>query len=125
MAGIFFVKAKTDYDKGDSNWTVELSTTTKVTTILAFDPHVKLHFLPKNTICNFYCHMLQPFTTTTIAFIVIIMHGEIDSKFELLVANRNSPKDIQIVNFLKSRFLKNIAFSFFQLELMVHLFSCG
>jgi hypothetical protein len=70
-----------------------------MTTIIAFDPHVKLHFLPKDTICSFYCHMLQPFATTTIAFIVIGMHGEIDSKFELLVANRSSPKDIQIVIF--------------------------
>jgi hypothetical protein len=42
---------------------------------------------------------------------------EIDSKFELLVANGNNPKDIQIVSFWKSRFLKTIAFGFFQLDL--------
>jgi hypothetical protein len=29
--------------------------------------------------------MFQPFATTSIAFVVIRMHGEIDSKFELLV----------------------------------------
>jgi len=42
------VKAKIDYDKGDFDWTIELSTTTKVTTIPTFDPLVKLHFLPKD-----------------------------------------------------------------------------
>jgi hypothetical protein len=99
MAGIFFVvKAKTN-DKGDSNKMVELSTTTKVTTILAFDPLVKLHFLPKDTICSFSYHMLQPFAITTIAFIVFGIHGEIDSKFELMVVNRSNPKDIQVVSF--------------------------
>jgi hypothetical protein len=56
---------------------------TKVTTILAFDLPVKLHFLPKDTICSFSCHMIQPFFTTIIVFVVIGVHGEIDSKFEL------------------------------------------
>jgi len=92
-------KAKTNYDKGNSHWTIELSTTTKVTTILAFDLFVKLHFLPKNTIHGFSHHMFQPFATTTIFFFVIGMCGEIDGKFELLVANGSSPEDIQIVSF--------------------------
>jgi hypothetical protein len=52
------VKAKTNYDKGDFDWLIELSTTIKVTTISTFDPFVKLHFLPKNTICNFSCYMV-------------------------------------------------------------------
>jgi hypothetical protein len=43
--------------------------------------------------------MFQPFVTTTIAFTIIGMHGKIDSKFELLVANKSNPKDIQIVSF--------------------------
>jgi hypothetical protein len=43
--------------------------------------------------------MLQPFATTTIALVVIEVCGEIDSKFELLVADENSPEDIQIVSF--------------------------
>jgi hypothetical protein len=85
------MKAKIDYDKRYSDWTIELSTTTKVTTILAFDPLVKLHFMPKDIIHSFSCHMLQPFATTTIVFAVIRMCGEIDSKFELLVADGNSP----------------------------------
>jgi hypothetical protein len=58
------VKVKTKYDKGDSDWTIELSTTTKVTTIPTFDLLVKLHFLPKNTIRNFFRHMFQLFATT-------------------------------------------------------------
>ncbi len=43
--------------------------------------------------------MFQPFATTTIFFFVIGMCGEIDGKFELLVANGSSPEDIQIVSF--------------------------
>jgi hypothetical protein len=93
-----------NYDKGDSGWTIELSTTTKVTTILAFDSLVKLHFLWKDTIHSFSLHILQPFATTTIVFVIIRMPSEIDSKFELLVANGSSPKDIQIVSFWKSSF---------------------
>jgi hypothetical protein len=50
------------------------------------------------------------------------VHGELDNKFELLIIYESSPKDIQIVSFLNSRFKKNIVFGFFQLELMVHLF---
>jgi len=41
---------------------IELSVATKVTIIPTFDPLVKLHFLPKDTIHSFYHHMLQPFT---------------------------------------------------------------
>jgi hypothetical protein len=115
----FFIKVKTYYNKGDSYWTIELSTTTKVTTIRAFDPLVKLHFLPKDTICSFSHHMFQPFVITTIVFTIIGMRGEIDNKFELLVVNRSSLKYIQIVSFLK-----NIVSSLFQLELMLHLFGC-
>jgi hypothetical protein len=78
------VKAKTKYDKGNFDWMIELSTTTKMITIPTFGPCVKL-FLPKDTIRNFSYHMFQPFATTSIAFVVIRMRGEIDSKFELLV----------------------------------------
>jgi hypothetical protein len=95
----FFVKAKKNYDKGDSNWTIELSTAMKVTTIPTFDPLVKLHFLPKYTIRNFSHHMFQPIATITIDFAIIGVHGEIDSKFELLAANRSNLEDIQIVSF--------------------------
>ncbi len=119
------MKAKTNYDKGDFNWMIELSTTTKVTTIPTFDIIVKLYFLPKDTICSFYRYMLQPFATITIVFVVIGVRGEIDNKFELLVVDESSLEDIQIVRFLKSSFFKNIVFSFFQLELMLHLFGCS
>jgi hypothetical protein len=70
-----------------------------VTTIPAFDPPVKLHFMPKDIIHSFSCHMFQPFATTTIAFAVIGVRGEINSKFELLVADGNNPENIQIVSF--------------------------
>ncbi len=124
----FSMKAKIDYDKGNFDWTIELSIATKVTTIPTFDvPMVDVPmvaFLPQNTIHGFSRHMFQPFATTTIAFVVIGVCGEIDSKFELLVTDGSNLEDIQIVSFWKSRFKKNIVFSFFQLELMVHLFSC-
>ncbi len=95
----FFVETKTNYEKGGSDWMIELSTTTKVTTIPTFDPLVKLHFMPKNIIHSFFGHMLQPFATTTITFVIIGVCGEIDSKFELLVADGNNPENIQIVSF--------------------------
>jgi hypothetical protein len=78
---------------------IELSTTTKVRTIPTFDPPLKLHFMPKDTIRSFSRLMLQPFVTTTIAFVVIGVRGEIDSKFELLVYDGSSLEDIQIVSF--------------------------
>jgi hypothetical protein len=64
---------------------IKLSITTKMTTILTFDPLMKLHFLSKNIIHSFSRCMLKPFITITIAFIIIGVHGEIDSKFELLL----------------------------------------
>jgi hypothetical protein len=90
----FSIKAKFDYDKGDSNWAIELFTTTKVTTILPFYPTVKLIFHPKDTISNFGRCMLQLFVTMTITFVVIGVHGEIDGKFELLVVDGTSLEDI-------------------------------
>jgi hypothetical protein len=78
---------------------IELSIATKVTTIPTFDPFVKLHFLLKDTIRSFSRYMFQPFVTTTIAFVIIGVHGEIDNKFELLVADGSNPENIQIVSF--------------------------
>ncbi len=82
------MKAKTNYNKEDSNWTIEVSIDTKVKTILAFDHLVKLHFMPNDTIHSFSHSMFQPFTTTTIAFDVIGVCGEIDNKFEPLVVDK-------------------------------------
>ncbi len=62
-----------------------------------FDPHIKLFFHPKDTINSFGRRMLQPYATT-IAFVGINVHGEINGKFELLVANGTSLEDIQIVS---------------------------
>ncbi len=93
------MKVKTNYDKGNYDWTIELSTTTKVTTILAFDLPIKLHFLLKDTIHSFSRHMLQPFVITTIVLIVIGVRGEIDNKFELLVPNKTNLENIQIISF--------------------------
>jgi len=52
------LKAKTNYDKGNFNWTIELSIATKMTTILVFDSFVKLHFQPKDIIHSFSRQML-------------------------------------------------------------------
>jgi hypothetical protein len=92
------VKAKTNYDKGDYDWTIKLSIATKVTTILTFDPFMELHFLLKDIIHSFFRHMLKPFTTIMIAFVIIGVCGEIDSKFELLLVDGNNLEDIQIVS---------------------------
>jgi hypothetical protein len=69
---------------------------TKVKTILAFDPLVKLHFMPKDTIHSFSHRMLQPFTTTTIVFYVIGVCGEIDNKFELLIVDKIVQKTFKL-----------------------------
>jgi hypothetical protein len=71
------VKAKTNYDKGDYEWTIKLSIATKVTTILAFDLFMKLQFLSKYIIRNFSHRMPKPFTTITIAFVVIGVCGRL------------------------------------------------
>lgn len=47
------LKNKFDYDKGDSNWTIELSIVIKVTIFFPFDPLIKLFFDPKDIINNF------------------------------------------------------------------------
>jgi hypothetical protein len=47
------VKNKFDYDKGDSNWTIELSIAIKVAIDLPFDPPIRLFFDPKDIINNF------------------------------------------------------------------------
>jgi hypothetical protein len=49
----FYIKAKSNYDKRYSNWTIELFITIKVTIVPPFDPLVKLFFHPKDTINNF------------------------------------------------------------------------
>jgi hypothetical protein len=90
------MKAKIDYNKGDSNWTIELSIDTKVITILAFYHPVKLHFMPKDTIHSFSYCMLQPFTRTIIAFDVTGVRGEIDNKFELLVVDEIIQKTFKL-----------------------------
>jgi hypothetical protein len=37
----FYVKAITNYEKGDSDWMIELSMATKMKTIPTFDPPLK------------------------------------------------------------------------------------
>jgi hypothetical protein len=49
----FSMKAKIDYDKGDFDWMIELFIATKMKTISSCDLPIKLHFLPKDAICNF------------------------------------------------------------------------
>jgi hypothetical protein len=83
-----FMKAKKNYNLFFFDWTIEVSANTKLKTILVFDALVKLHFMSKDTIHSFSHHMLQRFTTTTVAFDVIGVCGEIDNKFELLVVEK-------------------------------------
>ncbi len=94
---IFFVKNKFDYDKGDSNWTIELSIAIKGTIVLPFDLPIKLLIDPKDIINNFgWLHVIT--FCNNITFVISGVLGEINGKFELLVVNGTSTKDIQIVN---------------------------
>jgi hypothetical protein len=52
--------------------------------------------MPKDTIRSFSHRMLQPFTTTTIAFDVIGVRGEIDNKFELLIVDKIVQKTFKL-----------------------------
>jgi hypothetical protein len=106
-------KGESDYDKRYSNWTMELSTTTKVIIVPPFDLSIKLSFHPKNIISNFGVQMLQPFTTTTNAFAITSVCGEIDGKFELLVANGTSPIGIIYIYYFV-KFYYFILFNFYQ-----------
>ena len=40
----FSVRGRSNYDKGVSDWTIEISTATKVSKILPFDPPIKFFF---------------------------------------------------------------------------------
>jgi hypothetical protein len=46
----FSVRGRLYYDKGDSGWTIDISTTTKVFEIPPFDPPIKLLFHVSDTI---------------------------------------------------------------------------
>ena len=48
--------------------------------------------------------MLQPFVTSTIVVTVIGVRGEVDQKFELLVAYRHDAEDIQVVSIFSTLF---------------------
>ena len=92
------MRGRSDYDKGNSDWTIDISTATKVSEILPFDPPIKLFFYVSDTIRSFARQMLQPFATSTLAVTVIGVRGEVDQKFEILVADGYDAEDIQVVS---------------------------
>jgi hypothetical protein len=49
----FSVRGRSYYDKGDSDWTIDITTTTKVFEIPPFDPPIKLFFHVSYTIRSF------------------------------------------------------------------------
>ena len=100
----FSVRGRSDYDKGDSDWTIDISTATKVFEIPPFDPPVKLFFHVSDTIRSFARRMLQPFATSTLVVTVIGVRGEVDQKFELLVADGHDAEDIQVVSIFSNLF---------------------
>lgn len=72
----FFVKCKSNNDKGDLDWTIEPSIATKMTIIPPFDPLIKLFSHPMDIINSFGYQMLQPFTTMhllSLAYVVRLM----------------------------------------------------
>ena len=94
----FGVRSRSDYDKRDSDWSIDISTATKVYEIPPFDPPIKLFFHVSDTIRSFARRMLQPFVTSTLVVTVIGMRGEVDENFELLVADEDDAEDIQVVS---------------------------
>ncbi len=92
------MRNRSDYDKGYSDWTIHISTATKVFEIPPFDPPIKLFFHVSDTIRFFARRMLQPFATSTLVIIVIVVRGEVDQKFELLVVDIHDAEDIQVVS---------------------------
>ena len=94
----FRVIGRSDYDKGDLDWTIDISTAAKVSDIPPFDPPIKLFFHVSDSIRSFTWRMLQPFVTSTLVVTVIGVRGEVDQKFELLVADGHDAEDIQVVS---------------------------
>ena len=94
----FSARGRSNYDKGDSDWTIDISTATKVSEIPSFDPPIKILFHILDTIRSFARQMLQPFVTFTLAVTVIGVRGEFDQKFEYLDVDRNDVEDIQVVS---------------------------
>ena len=100
----FNVRGRSNYEKGDSDWTIDNSTATKVYQIPPFDPPIKLFFLISDTIHSFARQMLQPFVTSTLAITVIGMKGKVNQNFELLVADGHDAEDIQVVSISNTLF---------------------
>ena len=94
----FSVRGRSDYDKENSDWTIDISTATKAYEIPPFDPLIKLFFHVSDTIRSFERQMLQPFATSTLVGTVIGVRGKVNQKFELLVANGHDAEDIQVVS---------------------------
>ena len=92
------MRGRSDYDKGDSDWTIDISTVTKVFEIPPLDPSIKLFFHVSDTIRSFARRMLLPFATSTLVVTVIGVRGEVDQKFKLLVVDGHDVEDIQVVS---------------------------
>ena len=92
------MRGRSDYDNGDSNWTIDISTSTKVSKIPPFDHPIKFFFHVSDTIRSFAQRMLQPFVTSTLVVTVIGVREEVNQKFELLVADGHDAEDMQVVS---------------------------
>ena len=92
------MRGRSDYDKGDSDWTINISTTTKVSEIPPFDPPIKIFFVVSNTVRSFARRMLQPFITSTLDVTVIGVRGKINQIFEPLVVDGHDAEDIHTVS---------------------------
>ena len=92
------MRNRSDYDKGYSDWTIHISTATKVFEIPPFDPPIKFFFHVSDTIHSFAWQMLQPFAISTLVVTVIGVRGEVDQKIELLVVDGHDVGDIQVVS---------------------------
>ena len=76
----FSVRGRSNYDNGDSDWTIDISTATKVFEIPPFDPPIKFFLHISYSIRSFAWQMLQPFVTSTFVVTVIGVRREVDKK---------------------------------------------
>jgi hypothetical protein len=98
------VRGRTYYDKEDSDWTIDISTATKVYEILPFDPPIKFFLYVSDTIRSFARRMLQSFVTSTFVVTIIGMKREVYQKIELLVVDGHDVGEIQVVSISRTLF---------------------
>jgi hypothetical protein len=61
--------------------------------------NITFRFVHTNTIASFHKFLHDKFAMATIVVLVIGVHGEMDERFELTIANGETSDDIHIVSY--------------------------